>query len=144
MLSHIDIMSSFFPALPLFFFNKTINKCGVKAKKGNKNDRFLDAIVHIEIMGYIDWLLLWIVRSLLIPLSQFSVFFYAPPHSFVFLPFFHRDEMKSLQAALQKQLDDATERAEKQQATVRCVKLIFTAFEELKKALWLRYGYSHS
>ncbi|XP_035274701.1 leucine zipper protein 2-like [Anguilla anguilla] len=29
-----------------------------------------------------------------------------------------RDEMKSLQAALQKQLDEATERAEKQQATV--------------------------
>lgn len=31
-----------------------------------------------------------------------------------------REEMKSLQAALQKQLDEANERAEKQQATVRC------------------------
>lgn len=30
-----------------------------------------------------------------------------------------REEMKSLQAALQKQLDEANERAEKQQATVR-------------------------
>lgn len=30
----------------------------------------------------------------------------------------HREEMKALQAALQKQLDEATERAEKQQATV--------------------------
>jgi len=43
--------------------------------------------------------------------------------SFVFLcasiSLVHRDEMKSLQAALQKQLDDAAERAEKQQATVR-------------------------
>lgn len=30
-----------------------------------------------------------------------------------------REEMKSLQAALQKQLDEANEKAEKQQATVR-------------------------
>ncbi|KAA0714874.1 Leucine zipper protein 2 [Triplophysa tibetana] len=34
-----------------------------------------------------------------------------------------RDEMKSLQAALQKQLDDATERAEKQQATIKFLKM---------------------
>ncbi|XP_037104323.1 leucine zipper protein 2 isoform X1 [Syngnathus acus] len=33
-----------------------------------------------------------------------------------------RDEMKSLQAALQKQLDEANERAEKQQATVKLIK----------------------
>ncbi|XP_064191782.1 leucine zipper protein 2 isoform X2 [Anguilla rostrata] len=33
-----------------------------------------------------------------------------------------RDEMKSLQAALQKQLDEATERAEKQQATINFLK----------------------
>uniref|UniRef100_A0A3P8RIX1 Leucine zipper protein 2 n=1 Tax=Amphiprion percula TaxID=161767 RepID=A0A3P8RIX1_AMPPE len=32
-----------------------------------------------------------------------------------------REEMKSLQAALQKQLDEANERAEKQQATDRCL-----------------------
>ncbi|XP_056334256.1 leucine zipper protein 2 isoform X1 [Danio aesculapii] len=34
-----------------------------------------------------------------------------------------RDEMKSLQAALQKQLDDAAERAEKQQATIKFLKM---------------------
>lgn len=34
-----------------------------------------------------------------------------------------REEMKSLQAALQKQLDEANERAEKQQATVRRAEL---------------------
>uniref|UniRef100_A0A9J7WVA5 Leucine zipper protein 2 n=1 Tax=Cyprinus carpio carpio TaxID=630221 RepID=A0A9J7WVA5_CYPCA len=34
-----------------------------------------------------------------------------------------RDEMKSLQAALQKQLDDAAERAEKQQATIKYLKM---------------------
>ncbi|XP_019742107.1 leucine zipper protein 2 isoform X1 [Hippocampus comes] len=33
-----------------------------------------------------------------------------------------RDEMKSLQAALQKQLDEANDRAEKQQATVKLIK----------------------
>ncbi|XP_061617985.1 leucine zipper protein 2 isoform X1 [Phyllopteryx taeniolatus] len=33
-----------------------------------------------------------------------------------------RDEMRSLQAALQKQLDEAIERAEKQQATVKLIK----------------------
>ncbi|XP_010880839.1 leucine zipper protein 2 isoform X2 [Esox lucius] len=34
-----------------------------------------------------------------------------------------REEMKSLQAALQKQLDEATERAEKQQATIKFLKM---------------------
>ncbi|KAM9816848.1 leucine zipper protein 2 [Neosynchiropus ocellatus] len=34
-----------------------------------------------------------------------------------------RDEMRSLQAALQKQLDEANERAEKQQATVKLIKV---------------------
>ncbi|XP_051580354.1 leucine zipper protein 2 isoform X2 [Myxocyprinus asiaticus] len=34
-----------------------------------------------------------------------------------------RDEMKSLQVALQKQLDDAAERAEKQQATIKFLKM---------------------
>ncbi|MED6284258.1 Leucine zipper protein 2 [Characodon lateralis] len=34
-----------------------------------------------------------------------------------------RDEMKSLQAALQKQLDEANERAEKQQATIKFLKV---------------------
>ncbi|KAM7405784.1 hypothetical protein PAMP_000211 [Pampus punctatissimus] len=34
-----------------------------------------------------------------------------------------REEMKSLQAALQKQLDEANERAEKQQATIKLIKV---------------------
>ncbi|KAK2853711.1 hypothetical protein Q5P01_006372 [Channa striata] len=34
-----------------------------------------------------------------------------------------REEMKSLQAALQKQLDEANERAEKQQATIKFLKV---------------------
>ncbi|XP_045069900.1 leucine zipper protein 2-like, partial [Coregonus clupeaformis] len=34
-----------------------------------------------------------------------------------------REEMKSLQAALQKQLDEATEQAEKQQATIKFLKM---------------------
>lgn len=37
----------------------------------------------------------------------------------LFFPFNIREEMRSLQAALQKQLDEAAERAEKHQATVR-------------------------
>lgn len=37
---------------------------------------------------------------------------------FLTSPSLYREEMKSLQAALQKQLDEANERAEKQQATV--------------------------
>lgn len=38
--------------------------------------------------------------------------------AFLASPSLDREEMKSLQAALQKQLDEANERAEKQQATV--------------------------
>lgn len=49
-----------------------------------------------------------------IPMHCFSFVFLCASISLI-----HRDEMKSLQAALQKQLDDAAERAEKQQATVR-------------------------
>lgn len=125
MLWHIGILSQTCPHSFLFSFSisvstKPINKCDIKAKKWNQKDRFQDAIEHRAIIRYIDWLLQWIVQNLLIPLSQFLVFFFMPHHTPVFLLFFHRDEMKSLQAALQKQLDDAAGRAEKQQATVRC------------------------
>lgn len=43
-------------------------------------------------------------------------------HTLFFFYFNIREEMRSLQAALQKQLDEAAERAEKHQATVRHLK----------------------